>query len=81
MLNFKSLKHVFGRFFSAHPPKEVQCLLIATLYLSGSLANIGDDITREDLTTEVDISLPSEWVVWTLNQVIAWREKLLAIQP
>ncbi|MDG1459399.1 MAG: hypothetical protein P8Q92_16260 [Pseudoprimorskyibacter sp.] len=56
-------------------------MLIATLYLSGSLANIGDDITREDLTTEVDISLPSEWVVWTLNQVIAWREKLLAIQP
>jgi hypothetical protein len=72
---------VFGRFFSAHPSKEAQCLLIATLYLSGSLANIRDDITRDDLTTKVDISLSSERVVWTLNQVIAWRRKPLAIQP
>ena len=42
--------------------------------------NILDDFNREGLAIEVDFSLPSERVVRTLNQVIAWRVRQLAIR-
>jgi putative transposase len=37
--------------------------------------NILDDFNREDLTIDVDFSLPAARVVRSLNQVIAWRGK------
>ena len=42
--------------------------------------NILDDFNREGLTIEVDFSLPAERVVRTLNQIISWRGKPLAIR-
>ena len=42
--------------------------------------NVLDDFNREGLAIEVDFSLPSERVVRTLNQIIAWRDKPLAIR-
>jgi putative transposase len=39
------------------------------------LLNIIDDCNREGLAMEVDISLPSERVIRTLDQVIEWRGK------
>lgn len=39
------------------------------------LLNIIDDYNREGLAMEVDISLPSERVIRTLEQVIEWRGK------
>ncbi len=39
-----------------------------------------DDFNREGLAIEVDFSLPSERVVRTLSQIIAWRGKPLAIR-
>lgn len=42
--------------------------------------NVLDDFNREGLAIEVDFSLPAERVVRTLNQVIAWRGKPLAIR-
>ena len=42
--------------------------------------NVLDDFNREGLAIEVDFSLPSERVVRTLNQVIAWRGTPLAIR-
>ena len=39
-----------------------------------------DDFNREGLAIEVDFSLPSERVVRTLNQIIAWRRKPQAIR-
>ena len=42
--------------------------------------NVLDDFNREGLGIEVDFSLPSERVVRTLNQIIAWRGKPLAIR-
>ncbi len=42
--------------------------------------NVLDDFNREGLAIEVDFSLPSERVVRTLNQIIAWRGKPLAIR-
>ena len=42
--------------------------------------NILDDFNREGLTIEVDFSLPAERVVRTLNQIIGWRGKPLAIR-
>jgi putative transposase len=42
--------------------------------------NVLNDFNREGLAIEVDFSLPSERVVRTLNQVIAWRGKPLAIR-
>jgi putative transposase len=41
--------------------------------------NVLDDFNREGLAIEVDYSLPSERVVRTVNQIIAWRGKPLAI--
>ena len=38
------------------------------------------DFNREGLAIEVDFSLPSERVVRTLNRIIAWRGKPLAIR-
>ena len=42
--------------------------------------NVLDDSNREGLAIEVDFSLPSERVVRTLNQIIAWRGKPDAIR-
>lgn len=42
--------------------------------------NVLDDFNREGLAIEVDFSLPSERVVRTLNQIIGWRGKPLAIR-
>jgi len=42
--------------------------------------NVLDDFNREGLAIEVDFSLPAERVVPTLNQIIAWRGKPLAIR-
>lgn len=39
------------------------------------LLNIIDDCNREGLAIEVDLSLPAERVVRTLNQLIEWRGK------
>jgi putative transposase len=39
-----------------------------------------DDFNREGLGIEVDFSLPSERVVRSLNQIIEWRGKPLAIR-
>lgn len=39
------------------------------------LLNIIDDFNREGLAMEVDISLPAERVIRTLEQVIEWRSK------
>lgn len=42
--------------------------------------NVLDDENREGLAIEVDFSLPAERVVRTLDQIIAWRDKPLAIR-
>ena len=42
--------------------------------------NVLDDFNREGLAIEIDFSLPSERVVRTLNQIIAWRGRPLAIR-
>ena len=42
--------------------------------------NILDDFNRESLAIEVDFSLPAERVVRTLNQIISWQGKPLAIR-
>jgi len=42
--------------------------------------NILDDFNREGLGIEVDFSLPAERVIRTLNQIMAWRGKPLAIR-
>ena len=42
--------------------------------------NVLDDFNREGLAMEVNFSLPSERVVRTLNQIITWRGKRLAIR-
>ena len=39
------------------------------------MLNIIDDFNREGLAMEVDISLPAERVIRTLEQVIEWRGK------
>ncbi|ASQ44804.1 Integrase core domain protein [Legionella clemsonensis] len=39
------------------------------------LFNVIDDFNREGLAIEVDLSLPAERVVRTLNQIIEWRGK------
>jgi putative transposase len=44
------------------------------------LLNVVDDFNREGLGIEVDFSLPSERVVRSLNQIIEWRWKPLAIR-
>ena len=42
--------------------------------------NIIDDYNREGLGIEVDLSLPSERVIRSLEQIIEWRGKLQAIR-
>ena len=37
------------------------------------LFNVLDDFNREALAIEIDFSLPSEWVIRALNQLIEWR--------
>ncbi len=44
------------------------------------LLNVIDDFNREGLTIEVDLSLPADRVVRTLNQIIEWRGKPKAIR-
>lgn len=44
------------------------------------LLNVLDDFNREGLGIEVDFSLPTEWGVRSLNQIIEWRGKPLAIR-
>jgi putative transposase len=44
------------------------------------LLNVIDDFNREGLGIEVDVSLPAERVVRTLNQIIEWRGKPAAIR-
>lgn len=38
-----------------------------------SLLKLIDDCNREWLVIEVDFSLPAEWVIRTLNQIVEWR--------
>jgi putative transposase len=42
--------------------------------------NVMDDYNREELTIEVDLSLPSARVIRFLDQVIEWRRKPTAIR-
>ena len=44
------------------------------------LLNVLDDFNRQGLGIEVDFSLPAERVVRSLNQIIEWRGKPLAIR-
>uniref|UniRef100_A4WSE6 Integrase, catalytic region n=1 Tax=Cereibacter sphaeroides (strain ATCC 17025 / ATH 2.4.3) TaxID=349102 RepID=A4WSE6_CERS5 len=44
------------------------------------LLNVLDDFNREGLGIEADFSLPAERVVRSLNQIIEWRGKPLAIR-
>lgn len=44
------------------------------------LFNVIDDFNREGLGIEVDFSLPSERVIRSLEQIMMWRGKLLAIR-
>ena len=44
------------------------------------LLNVLDDFNREGLGIEVDFSLPAERVVRSLNQIIEWRGKPLALR-
>jgi putative transposase len=44
------------------------------------LLNVLDDFNREGLDNEVDFSLPTERAVRSLNQIIEWRGKPLAIR-
>ena len=39
------------------------------------LLNVIDDDNREGLGIEVDFSLPSERVIWSLDRIIEWRGK------
>lgn len=44
------------------------------------LFNVIDDFNREGLGIEVDFSLPSERVIRSLEQIMAWRGKPLTIR-
>jgi putative transposase len=44
------------------------------------LFNVMDDFNREGLAVEVDLSLPSERVIRTLERIIEWRGKPTAIR-
>jgi len=44
------------------------------------LFNVIDDFNREALGIEVGFSLPSEQVVRSLDQIIAWRDKPAVIR-
>ncbi len=39
------------------------------------LFNVIDDFNREALGIEIDFSLPSEWAILSLDQIIEWRDK------
>ena len=43
------------------------------------LLNVIDDFNREGLDIEVDLSLPAERVIRTLDQIIEWRGKPCSI--
>jgi len=42
--------------------------------------NVIDDYNREGLTIDVDLSLPSERIIRSLEQIIQWRGKPSAIR-
>lgn len=42
--------------------------------------NVIDDYCREGLAIEAGFSLPTIWVIRTLNQLLEWREKPLVIR-
>jgi putative transposase len=42
--------------------------------------NVLDDFNRQLLGAEVDFSLPSQWVIRALEQIIEWRGLLKAIR-
>ncbi|MBP1853600.1 transposase InsO family protein [Rhizobium halophytocola] len=44
------------------------------------LLNVLDDFNREGLSIEVDFSLPAERFIRSLNQIIEWRGKPMAIR-
>ena len=44
------------------------------------LLNVLDDFNREGLGIEVDFSLPAECVIRSLDQIIEWRGKPMAIR-
>ena len=44
------------------------------------LFNVIDDFNREALAININLSLPSEWVVRALDQIIEWRGKPLVIR-
>lgn len=44
------------------------------------LLNVIDDINREGLGIEVDLSLPAAWLIRTFAQIIEWRGKPLVIR-
>lgn len=44
------------------------------------LLDVLDDFNREVLGIEVDFSILAEWVFRSLNQIIEWRGKRLAIR-
>jgi putative transposase len=39
-----------------------------------------DDFNRESLDIEVDISLPAEWVIRSLEQIIEWGVQPVALR-
>jgi putative transposase len=39
-----------------------------------------DDFNREGLGIEVDVSLPSARIIWTLEHIIEWRGKPKALR-
>ncbi len=48
--------------------------------ISIRLLNVIDDFNREGLGMEIDLSLPAERVIRTLDQIIEWRGKPLVIR-
>lgn len=44
------------------------------------LFNVIDDFNREALSIDIDLSLPAERIVRSLNQIIEWRGKPLVIR-
>ena len=44
------------------------------------LFNVSNDYNRETLTVEVDLSLPAQRVIGSLNQLIEYRDKLVQIR-
>lgn len=44
------------------------------------LFNVSNDYNRATLTVEVDLSLPAQRVIGSLNQLIEYRDKLVQIR-